>query len=211
MKHLLIIGARLFGREVYNLAINSIGFGDEFDIKGFLDDNPNALDGFNNYPAILSSVEEYEIVTNDVFICALSSPIYKKKYTDIIKEKKGYFINIIHKTAIIDMNTIIGVGCMICGYTYVSCDIRIGNFVTIQPNSIIGHDSIIGDYCHLNCFSFMGGGAVLEDMVTLQTSAKVMPFKKVGAGSTVGAGSIVLNKVKPGVTVFGNPATVLKF
>ena len=34
MKHLLIIGARGFGREVYNYAIDSVGYGEEFGIKG---------------------------------------------------------------------------------------------------------------------------------------------------------------------------------
>ena len=37
MKHLLIIGARGWGREVYNYAIESRGYRTEFDIKGFLD------------------------------------------------------------------------------------------------------------------------------------------------------------------------------
>ena len=35
MKNLLIIGARGFGREIYNLALESIGYGTEFTIKGF--------------------------------------------------------------------------------------------------------------------------------------------------------------------------------
>jgi hypothetical protein len=61
MKELLIIGARGFGREVFSLAKQSIGYGESFEIKGFLDDNVNALDGFPNYPKIIASVEEYEI------------------------------------------------------------------------------------------------------------------------------------------------------
>lgn len=33
MKHLLIIGARRFWREIYNSATESVGYGTEFDIK----------------------------------------------------------------------------------------------------------------------------------------------------------------------------------
>ena len=51
MKHLLIIGARGFGREIYNLAINSIGYQEEFDIKGYLD---NKLEALCNYKSIIS-------------------------------------------------------------------------------------------------------------------------------------------------------------
>lgn len=57
MKHLLIIGARGFGREIYNLAINSIGYQEEFDIKGYLDNKLDALCDYKNYPPIIDSVE----------------------------------------------------------------------------------------------------------------------------------------------------------
>ncbi len=79
MKELLIIGARGFGREVYDLAIQCDGYNNEYIIKGFLDNDKNALENFQNYPDIVSSVEEYEIKENDVFICALGSVIWKKK------------------------------------------------------------------------------------------------------------------------------------
>ena len=59
MKHLVIIGARGAGREVYLLATQMKEYGNEFDIKGFLDDKSNALDGLDGYPPILSSVEKY--------------------------------------------------------------------------------------------------------------------------------------------------------
>ena len=89
MKHLLIIGARGYGREVYNYALKSIGYGIDFDIKGYLDDNANALDGYEGYPPILSSVEKYEIQKNDVFLCALGEVKWKQHYVQIILEKGG--------------------------------------------------------------------------------------------------------------------------
>ena len=46
MKHLVIVGAGGFGREMFGMAREAVGFGSEFDIKGFLDAKPTALDGF---------------------------------------------------------------------------------------------------------------------------------------------------------------------
>ena len=77
MKQLLIIGARGFGREIYDLAINSQGYSVTFIIKGFLDDKKDALDEFLNYPSIVSSVENYEIQIDDVFICDKISSVSK--------------------------------------------------------------------------------------------------------------------------------------
>lgn len=74
MKHLLIIGARGFGREVYNLFMECKHLHSEYYCIGFLDDNTNALNNYHNYPPIISSVEEYQVKEDDVFICALGEP-----------------------------------------------------------------------------------------------------------------------------------------
>lgn len=211
MKHLLIIGARGYGREVYNTAMESIGYGEYFDIKGFLDDKSDALDGYEGYSPIIDSVENYEIDNDDVFVCALGDVKYKKHYVDLIRHKGGEFFTLIHKTAYIGKNTEIGVGCILSRYDQISCDVKIGDFVTMNHMVIVGHDAEIGDFSHLNCNSFMGGYAKLEKSVTLQTSAKIMPHKKCGNYSTVGVCSVVLRNVKEGKTVYGNPASEIDF
>ena len=211
MKHLLIIGARGWGREIFNMIPECLGYGKEFEVKGFLDDKADALNGMSGYPPIIDSVENYEIQEDDVFICALGDAHWKKYYAEIIMNKGGKFINIIHNTASIGRNTQIGLGCIITDNVGISCDITIGDFVTFQSYTIIGHDARIGNYCHLGCRSFMGGYSVLGDTTTIQTNSIILPHVKVGNDCTVGAGAVVIKKVKDDTTVYGNPATVLKF
>lgn len=206
MKHLIIIGARGFGREVYNWTMDCIKAGLDLQIKGFLDDKTDALDGFDNYPRILSSVEDYEVQQDDVFLCALGDVSYRRHYTELIVEKGGRFITIIHPTASMSQNVKIGEGCIIGRYVAVSCDITIGNYVSISAQSVIGHDVVIGDYCNVGAICILAGGVELEESVTLYPHTNVIPHKKVGKGATIGAGSVVLRNVKEGTTVFGNPA-----
>jgi sugar O-acyltransferase (sialic acid O-acetyltransferase NeuD family) len=203
MKNLIIIGARGFGREVYHLATQCAGYSRKFAIKGFLDDKADALDGFCSYPAILGAVETYVLQPDDVFVCALGDAKFKKKYVDLVRGKQGVFYTLIHPTAIINPNTKVSQGSIILSNVFVSCEVQIGDFVTLQPFCVIGHNAQIGIFSHLNAYAFMGGHAHLEEGVTLHTGAKVLPHKKVGAWATVGAGSVVLHHVKPGVTVFG--------
>jgi hypothetical protein len=80
MKNLIIIGARGFGREIFDFAQHCLGYNSEFRIKGFLDDNSNVLNDFKNFPAILSSVEDYEVEENDVFISGLGSVKWTEYY-----------------------------------------------------------------------------------------------------------------------------------
>ena len=206
MKNLIIIGARGFGREIYNVATQCKEFNNEWIIKGFLDDNKNALDGFENYPPILSSVEDYEVQENDLFVCALGEVKYKAKYINLILGKKGTFTNIIHPTAIINMNVKLGVGVIICPFTYISNDVTIGNFVTIQTHSAVGHDVKIGNYCQINALTFFGGFSILEDSVTMNPGTMLVPKKRIGEATVIGINSTVLKDTKPNVTAFGTPA-----
>lgn len=211
MKNLIIIGARGYGREVYNLALQCDGYNKEYSIKGFLDDKSDALKGFENYPEIISNVENYKIQEGDVFTCALGSVKWKKYYVDIIMSKGGLFINLIHPTLIFNSNVKMGNGLIVFMYSNISNDCSIGDFVTIQSFVGVGHDSKIGDWCHINAYSFMGGFAILEEEVCLNTRATVLPNVIVHKGATVGAASLVIKNVKANTTVFGVPAKLLKF
>jgi len=206
MKNLIIIGARGFGREIYNIATQCKEYQKEWIIKGFLDDKLDSLDEFVNYPKIISSVEDYEVQKEDVFICALGDVKYKKKYVSLIMVKGGKFVNIIHPTSIISNNTKLGLGIIICPFTYISNEVIIGNFVTIQSPCAIGHDVKIGEYCQINALSFFGGFSKLEDGVTINPGSMILPKKVIGENSTIGINSSVIGNIKPNKTVYGNPA-----
>lgn len=57
----------------------------------------------------------------------------------------------------------------------------------------------------------MGGYSVLGDTTTIQTNSVILPHVKVGNDCTVGAGAVIIRKVKDGNTVYGNLAKVLKY
>ena len=209
MKELLIIGARGFGREVYNIAVSCSEYQKDFVIKGFLDDKFDSLEEMKGYPPIVDSVENYHVQEEDVFICALGDVNYKHEYIQKILLKGGEFINLIHPTVIVESNVLMGKGCIIRPYSLIGCDSRIGNYVTILGNVTIGHDSSIGAYSHIGSQSFLGGGAKVGEKVTLQTASCILPHKTVEDNAYIGVGSVVMKTVKKGTKVFGNPAKKL--
>lgn len=211
MKHLLIIGARGFGREVYNLYIACKNAGADIDCKGFLDDNATALDEYAGYPPIISSVEDYQICDDDVFVCALGDVRYKRKYVELIKSKGGTFISLIHPSVEVGLNTNIGEGCIVRYQSSISCDITIGDFVTIMGFCVIGHDAKVGDYSHLGGHCFMGGFSQLEESVVMHPGSRLLPHKIIRKNSIIGAGSVVITNVKENTTMLGVPAQRLTF
>jgi len=209
MKNLIIIGAGGFGREVYNFALCSKGFGTEFIIKGFLDKDINALGAFKGYPQILGSEDNYDIKPNDVFISAIGDEKIRKKSAMMIIEKGGKCIKLIHNTSIINSNVILGEGCIIEPYAYIGADTKIGSFTLIQNNAVVGHDVKIGDFTRIDCHVTLVGGIFVGDNVYIHTGAVINHKVVVEDNACVGANSFVIKRVKAGTTVYGNPARKL--
>lgn len=206
MKHLIILGAGGFARDVFNFAINSKGYNELFDVKGFLDINLHSLDGFSGYPPILGSENDYDIQERDVFITAVGDNKLRKKIVDVIVSKGGKFITLIHQTAVIHTNAKIGEGCIIQPNTVIGADTNTGSHTYIQNGAILGHDVRVGSFCRIDCNVMFVGGTLCEDFVTVHTNSVINHNVVVGENAVVGACSFVIRKVKPGITVFGNPA-----
>lgn len=210
MKHLVIIGAGGMGREVYHLATECSGYGTLFDIKGFLDDNTEALDGFDfSYPPILSSINDYPIEESDVFTCSIGDVQTKVRILDMIESKGGRFISLIHPNVHINKTTKIGNGLLVFHDVHVGSEAIIGNHVILQSYAAIGHDVVIGDYCRIDPKVSVIGGVKVGNRVTLHTMSVVNHKVKVEDDAVVGALSFVIRKVKAGTTVFGIPAKEL--
>jgi len=204
MKDLIIVGAGGFGREVLAWARESAG---EWLVKGFLDDNPRALDGFGgDLPPILGAVAVYRPRPRDVFVCAMGQIESKRRCVGLVRANGGVFTNVIHATAVHSRRARLGMGVILCPYSIVSPDVELGDFVTVNLHSTVSHDSVVGRWSQLHCHVDITGGVTLGEGVLVGSHASVLPRLKVGAGAVVGAGSIVVRDVAPGVTVFGVPA-----
>jgi sugar O-acyltransferase (sialic acid O-acetyltransferase NeuD family) len=210
MKNLIIVGAGGFGRSIYNLATECLGFNTDFQIKGFLDDDLAVLDSFANYPPILATINEYIIQQDDVFTCSIGSVPTKKKVIQQLISRGARFITLIHNTANVAKNAQIGTGSIIAINSILDSDSIVKDFVLIQSGSVIGHDASVGNFSRIDCNVVCVGGVIIEDEVTLHTSAIINHKVVVGKQAVVGAGSFVIRRVKENTVVHGNPATRLK-
>ena len=210
MKQLIIIGAGGMGRTLFSNALEGIGYGEKYLIKGFIDDNLNALDGFPNYPPIIGTINNYFPQNNDVFISSIGGIARRPCIEEIIK-RGGEFMELIHKTARIYNNAKLGKGNFIGAYSVIGNDAVVGDYNMIQAYTVIGHDAHIGNWNRIDTHVTCVGGIIVEDEVNIHTSAVISHGVTVGSGAHVGALSFVIRKVKSGTTVMGNPAKKIDF
>ena len=210
MKNLVIIGAGGFGREMFATAREAVGYGETFTMKGFLDGNPSALDGFSGYPEIIGTPETYQIEENDVFITALGSIAARRRCAAMIEERGGRFISVIHRSASIGPNVTVGDGSLVAHNVVLTADIKVGRHSCVFHGTVIGHDTVLEDFTHVYSLVSVGGGVRIAEGASVFPGARIVPRVGIGAGATVGIGSAVVRGVPPGVTVFGVPAERLR-
>jgi len=203
---IVIISAGKFAREISSFIGHSIAAGKNWRLKGFLDSRPNLLDGFNRQAPILASVEDYQPVDNDLFLCAIGEPAQRRNYTEMMKSKGARFATLIHPTAVIGDDVTLGEGVMIAPHAVLTSDIVLGDSVYIGPHSCCSHDNRIGDWCQISGHCGLGGCVIVGEASFLGIGAIVVPGVRIGKNAFIGVGSTVLKNVRDGVKVFGNPA-----
>ncbi|HZP60489.1 MAG TPA: acetyltransferase [Opitutaceae bacterium] len=202
-RQLIIVGAGGFGREVLAWVRQST---EAWEVKGFLDDNPRALAGFAKDVPLLGGVGAHAPGPDEVFVCAMGRVECKRRCIEQIRARGGAFGSVIHRSAVIGENVVLGQGVILCPHTVVGSDAKLGDYVSINLHSTVAHDAVVGRWTQLHCHVDVTGGVVLGEGVTVGSHASVLPGVKVGDGATIGAGAIVMRDVPAGVTVFGVPA-----
>ena len=209
MKDLVIIGAGGMGRTIYDMARENAAFNKEFTIKGFIDDNLDALVDFKNYPPVIGKIVDYRVQQNDVFVCSIGGESRRECMESVISQG-GEFVTLIHPTSRIGTNVHVGKGCYVGAFTTIAADAFVDDYNFIQSHSIIGHDVRMGKWNRIDSFVFVVGGVEIGDGCMIHTRAMLNHNVHVGDGAHIGACSFVINNVDAGATVFGNPARRLK-
>jgi len=124
-------------------------------------------------------------------------------------ERKLLPINVIHRTAFVADDAILGESCQVLAQAAVCTQTRLGRGVIVNTGASIDHDCKIGDGVHLAPGTRLAGEITVGARAFIGIGAIVLPRLHIGEDAVIGAGAVVTKNVPPNVTVVGNPARSL--
>ena len=209
MKNIVIIGAGGVGREV-SLIIQQINELEQtWNLLGFIDDNTDNWGKVINGYSVIGGIDSLEFLSNDTYIViAIANYEVKKNIVNKINNKFK-FATIVHPKVWIHDYMTVGEGTIIYEGAILTANIEIGNHVIISPKCGVGHDSIIKDYVSLLWNVNVSGNDLIEEGVMMGSGSTVIQGKKIGKGSIIGAGAVVVNDIESFSTAVGVPAKVI--
>jgi len=209
MTDIIIVCAGGYGLEVYTeiLGINAKaereGKETVYNVLGFINDIPNALEGKHIEAKIIGSIQDWQPGYDEVYALGLSDPEGKKKVSSLLKSRGARFESIISVYAHVGKDVIMGEGCVVTTST-IGSGVRLGSFVNVNGSMIYG-GATIGDYSTTTGFTVVEEATVGES-VFIGSKAVISKDCVVGDGAKISAGSLVQSDVPKGALMFGMPA-----
>ena len=212
MKDIVIIGAGGFGREVKTI-IDTLNKNHKvYNFLGYYDDGIEKGKIINGFPVLGTLEELNRLKTNLSVVLGIGDPIVKSKIVASLSNNLLNFPTLIHPSVLIsDDEVTIGHGCVICAGTIITCNIKIGNFVTLNLMCTVGHDTTINDFSAFMPSVNISGEVLIDEKVYVGTGAKIINQLTIGKNTIVGAGAVVSRSLPENCTAVGIPAKPIKF
>ncbi len=137
------------------------------------------------------------------YLMGVSDPAIKRK---IVAENKDRWISYVHPTCTVSSYVKMGKGCVLTPQSIVVADAMLGDFVFINTNGTVGHDSIIGSFTTMFPNTEVCGNCVIDEDCIFGIGSYVLPNVKLPRGTKVSAGAVVRKSVESACTLYGDPA-----
>lgn len=211
MNDLVIFGAGGHAREMHQLVVDINHDTPKWNLVGFLDDNDDLHGKSVHGLPVLGGLEWLQKNPPTFLVVAVGNPVSRRQIVEQVSAMgHGLFATLIHPSAWVGKRVEIGDGTMICANAVVTTDVYVGRHAILNVGCTVSHDSHLEDYVTLAPGARIPGNVYVGEGVEFGVNAAILPGRRIGAWSILGAGALAVQDVPAHVTVAGVPARVIR-
>lgn len=194
MNRLIIVGAGGHGKVIADNALKN-GYTD----IGFLDDN--AVGVCMGFPILGTSADIERLNDgNTDFVIGIGNNKVRKM---IAQRYDVHWVTLVHPSAQVSVNTVIGKGTVVMAGVVINACARIGEHCIINTSSVVEHDNVIEDYVHISPGVMLSGTVTVGEGTWIGTGTSVINNVSICEDVVIGVGSVVIRDVKKQGTYYG--------
>lgn len=200
MKDLIIIGTGVHCREMAQIVERVNRQTPQWNLLGFLAKSEEERKRTIEYP-ILGMLDDIARFPEAFFL-----PGWEWA-TDLPQDRLA---TVVDPSTFVAHSAQIGKGTLLYPNGFVGADAVIGDYVLTLSGAIINHDDVIGDHVVLASGVSLAGQVTVESGCYMGQACTVRQGLRIGAGSLIGMGAVVVKDVPPNSVMVGNPARLLR-
>jgi sugar O-acyltransferase (sialic acid O-acetyltransferase NeuD family) len=205
----LVLGAGGHGQVVADILLRAQERNTLVQPIGYLDDDP-ALAGRNLGLPVLGAITHLSDIAHDAVVIAIGDNVTRRRLFETLKSRGEHFVTAQHPSAVIAPDARVGAGSMICAGVIVNPGSTVGENVILNTACTVDHHNHIGHHAHIAPGVHLGGDVTIGEGALVGIGATIMPQKRVGAWSVVGAGTLVHHDVADRMVAAGVPARIIR-
>jgi len=191
----------LYGAGGHAKVIFDLLKSNDITVSGIFDDNPT-IESFMEIPVSHCSV---------CYPLIISIGNNRIRKTVAEKINKNIFSSFQYdKTAIISDKASIEKGTVVMQGVIIQSSVKIGKHCIINTGVSIDHDCLIQDYVHIAPRSTLCGNVKVGEGSFIGAGTVVIPNVRIGKWSVIGAGSVVTRDIPDNVIAYGSPCKIVK-
>jgi len=204
MKNIIIIGSGGHGAELdeYIRYDNRHGDTVNYNIVGFLDDNPENYSNYTFSAPLLGGIGDHEIQSDCEYIMGIANLEYRKKFVKLFLERGARFCTYIHPDTFISESAKIGRGAVISYHCNIGPNAVVGDFTMVNARASIAHDARVGRYNFIGPNVCLSGFTVVGDENLFGINSATIPGINIGDRNKIAAGMTLDKNVANDSTVF---------
>jgi len=202
---LIIAGAGVHGREMAEIVERINHVRPKWNLLGYLapHDRADLVGSMHNGSQFLGTVSDLSGFPSAWFV-----PDNERYDVDRLPPER--LADLVDPSAFVSRTVRMGGGCVIYPHCFLGCNVSLGRRVFCLAGSTINHDCVLADQVTLCANVTLAGGVQVQEQCYLGQGCTVRQNLRIGAGSIVGMGAVVVRSVEPQTIVAGNPARTLR-